>query len=146
MNIAFYIETLNNNEKNIQIYECLNECIKNNKINDASLFFNNVGKVDLKFNFGIFNSTDIWNYTGLLIATSLDNVIFSSKIINKFKLLYLYNGHDNLFKLIDVVNNCYTICSTKEDSDEIYRLTGKRIKNINKLNLESILEVIKNVK
>ena len=91
----------------------------------------------------MFNSTDIWAFTGVLIATTLENVIRAAKVVNKFKLIYLYNGEEkNLLMLMDIMNVVPVFVTNSQDSDEIYRLTGKKPTNISKLSIKNILGVI----
>ena len=58
----------------------------------------------------------------------------------------MYSGHNNLFKLIDVINNFPAFTSSKEYNKELHRITGKIVKNIDSLDINSILEVTKNAR
>lgn len=143
MNIAFYIDSLGQNEQNQEIFNLMNEAVENDLVSDASLFYNNISFNPYDSKFGIFNSTDIWNYTGTLIATTINNAIFSSKIVNKFKLAYLYKKESNVFGLIEVMNSCPVITTNKEDYNEVYRLTGKKPLKLKKLEVKKMIEVVK---
>ena len=85
MNIGFYVDSVAATPQNGIIFEVLNEAVENNDVTDASLFYNDIDYNPIKPQFGMFNSTDLWSFTGLLIATSLDNVIKSARVFNKFK-------------------------------------------------------------
>lgn len=143
MNIAFYIDNIGQSEQNEKIFECMNEAVEYDLVSDASLFYNNISYNPYDSKFGIFNSTDIWNYTGLLIATTINNVNFAHKIVNKFKLAYLYQKDSNILGLIDTINKLPVITIDEDSQKEIYRLTGKKPIRLNKLNIKNIIEVLK---
>lgn len=144
MNIAFYVDNLGQSEQNEQIFNAMNEAVENDLVSDASLFYNSVNFNPYSSKFGIFNSTDIWNYTGLLIATTINNAIFASKIPNKFKLVYLYKKDPNVLGLIEVRNTCQVLAADKDDYNEIYRLTGKKGVKLKEFKINKIIEAIKN--
>jgi len=129
MSIAFYIQELNNSQSNLDIYNCLNDAALNNKTNDASLFINNINFMDKPVKFGIFNSTELWNYTGLLVTNSVNNAFFVNKVVNKFKHIFHVQGskEPNLMALIEVVNTTPSFVSTPEQQQEVKRLTGKTL-------------------
>lgn len=140
MSIAFYTQELNNNENNIKIYECLNDAIIHNKTNDASLFINNINFMDKPTKFGVFNSTELWNYTGLLITTNLNNAYFVKNIVNKFKhVFYVDIKESNLMGLIDIINTTPSFTCSEDHQKEIKRLTGKTIPVLN-LDATQIIE------
>ncbi len=143
MNVGFYVDSVAATPQNGEIFEALNEAVDNKDITDASVFFNDIDYNPIKPKFGMFNSTDIWAFTGVLIATTLENVIRAAKVVNKFKLIYLYNGEEkNLLMLMDIMNVVPVFVTNSQDSDEIYRLTGKKPTNISKLSIKNILGVI----
>lgn len=142
MNLAFYVQDTSENDLNNNIYECLNEGVNNKHVSDASIFYNNPAYNGKKTSFGMFNATDIWAYTGILISTTLQNTDYANKIVNKFKLHYLYSkGEKNLFGLIDISNQIPVCVSNEEDGKEFYRLTGKKPKMIN-FKAKDILELL----
>lgn len=128
MSIAFYVQELNNSDINKKIYNCLNDAVEHRKVNDASLFINNVNFTDNKIKFGIFNSTELWNYTGLLITTNLANAMFVKRVVNKFKhIYYAGNKEKNLMGFISIINTTLAFVSTEEQQKEVKRLTGKTL-------------------
>jgi len=142
MNIGFYINTVGATDQNGEIFNALSDAINNDDITDASVFYNDIDYNPIKPKFGLFNATELWAFTGILIATTLENVMRASKVVNKFKLLYLHdNKEKNLFMLLDIVNNTPVIVRNEKDSNEIYRLTGKKPEIVPKLSIKKILEV-----
>jgi hypothetical protein len=143
MNLGFYIDGINGSAFNMKIFETLNNAVKNNKIKDVSLFFNNTGHNPMPTNFGQFNATEIWYFTGTLIATTIQNVLFAKKIVNKFKLMYLFSQEDkNLIGLLKISKQVPILTTSQEDYDYVYRVTGNEPKLIENLNVENILKVL----
>jgi hypothetical protein len=139
MNIAFYANDMNS-DKSEQIFNCLNETLKNEQISDASLFFNNPGPINQKTDFGIFNATELWAYTGVLINTTIQCALYSLGVVNKFKPAYLFSKDRDIMGLINIINKMPVLVTNKEDEQEVYRLTGKKPKLV-ELKAESLIEV-----
>lgn len=139
--IAFYVDSLAESELNTKIFNFLNQATNNPNINDVSLFYNNINFNSNIAKFGIFNSTDLWNYTGLLVATTVDNVNFAKKIANKFKLVYLFTKQKFNIHLMDIIKDVEVIVSSEEDQKEFFRLTGKSSKLIS-FDSDNFLEVL----
>lgn len=140
MSIAFYTQELNNSESNLKIYECLNDAVIYNKVNDASLFINNINFMDKPTKFGVFNSTELWNYTGWLITTNINNAFFVKNVVNKFKHIFCADSKEtNLMGLIEIINTTPSFTSNEDQQKEIKRVTGKIIPVI-KLDATQIIE------
>ena len=142
MNVGFYVDSVGATPENGEIFDALNQAVDNHEVSDASVFYNDIDYNPVKPKFGLFNATDLWSFTGLLIATSLENVIRASKVVNKFKMLYLYNkGNKNLLMLLDICQSVPIVTTSPEDSKEIYRLTGKKPITVPKLSVNELLKV-----
>lgn len=140
MNIAFYVDTISNDDQGKQIFTCLNEAVKNETVSDASLFFNNPGPSPEASRFGLFNSTELWAYTGLLINTNLQAAFYSLGVVNKFKPVYLYNKQErDVMNFISLTSKMPVIVTNKEDEQEAFRVTGKRPKLVS-LTADSLRE------
>lgn len=128
MKLSFYIENTNSDPKNLEIYNFLNKVVENNKVTDACLFFNNIDYMPVQPKFGIFNSHDMWHYTGDLITTSIENTMRAANTVNKFNIYYLYDkSQKNLVGLMNSLNlKVKVITTTQEDQQEYYRLTGEK--------------------
>lgn len=128
MNIAFYIQELNDSEENQKIYDCLNFGIEKNEVTDASVFANNINYTASHLQFGVFSSTELWNYTGLLITNTLNNAVFASRVVNKFKHVFMASTKEkNLMSLIAVVNFVPSFVCDEKEQKEIKRVTGKTL-------------------
>ena len=142
MNLGFYVENNGGSPENTEIYNFLNEQIKESNLKDASVFFNSVNFNPVQTKFGMFDGADVWNFTGTLIATSLDNAVKAKKVVNKSKVAYLYNGQkQNVFQLTGVANMMPVIVRDEAAAAEFRRVTGKEPVLMEKLNVDKIREI-----
>ena len=144
MNIGFYINSTNVNPPNDAIFKALNEAVSNKEVTDASVFYNDIDFNPIETKFGMFNSTELWAFTGVLVATSVANVVRSLKIVNKLRPIYLYHqgdeGNKDLIGLLHITNQVKIITRSEQDNKEVYRLTGKETTIIPDLNISKIFE------
>lgn len=142
MNIGFYVDSLEGTPETIELYKSLNKLVENKAVDDVSLFYNKVNFNPEQPKFGIFNSTETWCFTGTLIATTIENVKRVQSVVNKAKVVYLYDKRDrNVFDLISLSDDIPVIAKTKEDAEYIYRVSGKPVRSV-AASVEEILEVI----
>lgn len=127
-NVGFYIKKIDSSERNVNVFNALNSALLDNDVRDASVFFNDVEHNPVTPRFGLFNSADIWAFTGILFSHSLENSLTAKGIVNKFKLFHVFNSSEdkNLMNLIVVSNDVDVVTCNEEDSKEYYRLTGKK--------------------
>tara|TARA_R100000742_G_C4273704_1_gene93360 strand:- start:820 stop:1257 length:438 start_codon:yes stop_codon:yes gene_type:complete len=128
MNIAYYINQINQEEKTTELFNKMNEDLENGAIDNGSVFYKEVGPSAVQPKFGMFNSTEIWHFTGTLIATTMETFLDAIKAINKYSLAYLFYGdvkHD-VFALIGISKSTKILTTTEDDQKEVYRLTGKK--------------------
>jgi hypothetical protein len=148
MNLGVYVKSLAISEEIGHAIDNINEGIEKGLLNDASIFYDDVGPNHLQMKCGCFNSADIWNFTGHLIVTSAKQASSVINIVNKFKLMYYYkwNNEDDMMNIIGVVNHplVKTICRSDEDAVELYRITGsKPAAVVDNFKLSDVLEAIK---
>ena len=128
MNIAYYINQINQEEKTTELFNKMNEDLENGAIDNGSVFYKEIGPSSIQPKFGMFNSTDIWHFTGTLIATSMETFLDAIKAVNKYSLAYLFYGDVNhdVFALIGISKSTKILTTTEDDQKEVYRLTGKK--------------------
>ena len=144
MNIGFYIDSLKGEQETVDLYQSLNRLTENDEVSDVSLFYNAADFNPEQPKFGLFNSTEIWCFTGALIATTLANASVANNVINKFKLYYLYNKADkDIFQLISLPKTVPILAKTEEDAQYIFRVSGKPVHSIVN-NVEEIIGAVKN--
>jgi hypothetical protein len=142
MNIGFYVDSLEGTPETIELYKSLNKLVENKTVDDVSLFYNKVNFNPEQPKFGVFNSTETWCFTGTLIVTRIENVKKVQSVVNKAKVVYLYDKRDrNVFDLISLSGDIPVIAKTKEDAEYIYRVSGKPVRSV-AASVEEILEVI----
>ena len=146
MNLAFYVDKTDNNDFNVAMFNMLNEATTKYKSGDFSVFYNDMDYNPVQTRFGMFNATELWAFTGTLVSTSTVNTVKALNVVNKFKLIHMYNDKENnsLFDLITLLSDERVTIMTKDNKDtkKIHRLTGKTPKQINSFCVEEILEVI----
>jgi hypothetical protein len=146
MNLAFYIDKLDSTEFNMQLFQLLNEAVAEYKDSTFSIFYNNLDHVGMATNFAMFNATELWSFTGVLICVSMENTAKALKVINKFKLLHMYDDDKkhNIFDILSLMNNeeITVIAKDEKDAKELYRVTGVKPKQLEGFSVEKILEVI----
>jgi len=143
MNIGFYVDTLGDKSATNVAYSTLNRWVEKDLCANASLFYTDIGWNPVTPKFALFNSTDIWNFTGNLILTSIPAITSVEKAINKFKSLFLYNNQSekNLMAFIHVSNTTPIVVQSKEDFDYIKRITGKEPHLIEELTPEKLKDI-----
>ena len=139
MKLSFYVENTNSTPLNMEIYTALNKLKENNAVEDATLFFNNIDFIPVSPKFGLFDSADLWYYTGTVVTTSLDNLMRAASSVNKFKIIHLYDSLQKDLHKVLLSTNHKVITKTEEDQKEYYRLTGVKPDLVE--NLEQLVEI-----
>lgn len=134
MNLGIYINSLGDTGQMKYISECINSGIQNKQLIDASIFYNDVAYNPFDIQCGMFNSTDLWSFSGVLLTTSLSCCASASSIVNNIKLYYYYGWEKevNILELIQVLKdgNISVICNGENAAKEFYRITGDKPKFI----------------
>lgn len=131
MNIGIYIQNLNDHTQLKEIEESINYVIDNRIYDDASIFYENIGYNPFSIKCGLFNSTDMWNFSGKLVSTSINTSMSALKIVNDIDLYHYYGFEQktNPLSLIYLSNSGIKFVSRDEQSTEdLYRKT--RIKSL----------------
>ena len=142
MNLGFYIDSPSQKGAD-EIYKSMNNWIEEGSIDNGNVFYNDIGFNKTQPKFGLFNSTDIWQFTGNLIITSYNAASSIGNVINKFKSAFLYTKQQekNIMQIIHIFNTLPFIVSNKEDYDYIKRITGKEPTLMESMDLDKIKEV-----
>lgn len=128
MNIGIYIDSLTDSRHIESIANFVNATIDKNKIiKDMSIFYDDVGYVPFDIKCGIFNSVDMWNFSGHLITTSISTMNKAINIVNNIDLYY-YFGWEKTYKVMDLLmildHNPKIICRDENNAKDFYRVTG----------------------
>ena len=146
MNLGVYMHTAEMGEDLQYALQSINSGLDSGQLKDASIFYDTMGRNPLPSKCGWFNSTELWNFTGDLITTSIATALTASNIVNKFRMIFYYSRHNkDLMGLIKVVKDPSTkvICREEEDERELTRLTGiKPAGRVDKFNLDQIIQAV----
>src|SRR6056300_511141 len=128
MNLGIYVKSMKDEEILKLCTNEIEEAIDNNLVDDASIFYDAIGFCPIHFPCGVFNSTDIWNFSGKIVTFSLECLVNLKNIVNNFDVYYCFGfeNTDNVLKLIANASNVRTITKSEEDTKEFYRLTGNK--------------------
>ena len=146
MNLGVYIPHFTKNEAVIDMSKMLNAAVKEDKVSDACVFYDSIGPTHLQMEYALFNSADLWNFTGNLVTTTVETTSKALNVGNKFSIFFYYGfeGDKDVLGLITISNNpnVEVICRSEEDKQEFFRLTGKEPKRVvDNFNID-ILEAI----
>lgn len=145
MNLGVYVPSLGDHDLLREINHAISHNIKNHKLSDASIFYDNVAFQPFNFNCGLFNSTDLWNFNGKLITTSLATCVTTTKIVNKIDIFYYYGFEKNVgpLQLIFLQKEGVKFIARSQDSyDDLYRKTANSAINIS-YNFTELLDNIR---
>jgi hypothetical protein len=142
MNIGYYTSSLGQTELNLRMFDFLNKAIENNEIDNGSVFYEDIAYNPLNMKVGLFNSTDIWYFTGTLLVSGYRQVETIKKVINKFDACYVYDGdRSNLLALISVCQGMKVITTSEEDFNYVKRVCGKDTFLVEEFTVEKIREI-----
>lgn len=128
MNLGIYVSSMAD-ETFTQAATEIRRGLDNRLITDASIFYDTVAPCKTEVPCGLFNSTDLWNFSGTLVTLSVEAAVMACKTVNKSNIIFGYGwGAKNTFAILNLVykHNVKTICKTEELVEDFYRLTGQR--------------------
>lgn len=128
INLGFYVDDLSDQEVIHMISKEINRARLGDKIVDASIFYNDIGPVNIPVNAGMFNSTDIWNFKGSLIVFSLAALHKALSYVNKINIYYCFGWKD--FDVLDLLScmdndNISVVAKDEESKKNFFRVTNK---------------------
>lgn len=143
MNLGIYLDSQKQTDQTNQIYNTLNNFVETNQVDNASLFYNDIDYNPITPKFGMFNSTDLWYFTGTLLVTTVKNALSLRKIINKFKPYFLYSQEKNtVLEIIEIGKKMPIIAYSDDDAKYIKRISGYDAKVLRDGKIENLVEVL----
>jgi hypothetical protein len=127
MNLGIYLSSISDQDQIKDISECINNGLKTGLLKDASVFFDNISHNEYPINCGVFNSSELWNFSGTLVTTSLSTTISALRIVNNIDLYYYYGWETGIspLSLIYMAKQKIKIaCRSPESEKDFYRKTG----------------------
>ena len=143
LNLGIYLESLDSPLMPF-VSEEINRAKSKNRLKDVSIFYDDIGPVNLSVNAGFFNATDLWNFTGDLLVFTLPSLEKSIKYINNYKQYYCFGWENyNVLRMIELLSLDNTPAIAKDEYcyKNFYRITGKNPINTNE-NLVGIVDTI----
>jgi hypothetical protein len=129
MNLGIYTKTLADSEQLEKLSQYINNSADSNRWSDISLFYDDIGFNPFQIKCGMFNSTDLWNFKGKLIVSSLESVIKATNIVNHIEIYYYYGWEKRpaiLDTLLVLNSNTKIVCRNDADASFVYRTTGQK--------------------
>jgi len=131
MNIGLYIDSLGD-EKAIKIFiDTIEQGFLSNKLDDASIFYDSVSFTPFNFPCGLFNSTELWNFSGKLLVFSLESLRNAVKIVNNIEIYYVFGFEEsiNILAMLDLIwsNEISVITKNNLGMLNFYRISGKKV-------------------
>lgn len=144
MNIGVYVESITDEDIVGYAIESIEIGFNTNQIDDATIFYDSVGFTPFFFPCGLFNSTELWNFSGTLITFSLNSLKSALSIVNNIDIYYCYGWEEktNVLSLLDTLSkhpNVKLISKNGEFAKNLFRITGKKSKSIDTHSLLKIL-------
>lgn len=132
MNIGLYIDSLGD-EKAIKIFiDTIEQGFLSNKLDDASIFYDSVSFTPFNFPCGVFNSTELWNFSGKLLVFSLESLRNAINIVNNIEIYYVFGFEEsiNILAMLDLISSNEISVITKNNFGilNFYRISGKKVK------------------
>jgi hypothetical protein len=130
MNLGVYLPILQEEIVGLVLKE-VKKGLDSGKLTDASIFYDDAGPIPHTNVCGMFNSVDLWRFTGSLVTFSAASMARANAATNKFKTIYCHGIMQ--YELLDLLSTLKTkrcIAITKEAEADFVRVTGKRISRV----------------
>jgi len=143
MNLGIYVPSLGPTDLNNVLFTKLNQYVDENTFDDISLFYDDINFCPIEAKFGLFNTHNLWNFTGTLFCFSLDIVPKLQNTVNKFKTVLIYDNRKNIFNILKAMEN-YDVMAVNEDHAKyLGRVTGKKVNILESFDFSKAAELAK---
>lgn len=130
MNLGIYLPVLQKEILEMILSE-IKRGLDSGKLNDASIFYDDAGPIPNVNVCGMFNSVDLWRFTGSLVTFNAGSMARANAATNKFKTIYCHGlVQYELLDLLSTLKTRHCIAITKEAEADFVRVTGKRISRV----------------
>lgn len=130
MNLGVYIPAI---EKTVlqHLVSDIKSAFDNKLIKDASIFYDDVGPMEIHNVCGMFHSTDIWKFTGELVVFHPDSIKKAEAAGNNFNITYCHGlTTSSVLSLLSSLNGYNCIAMSEESQQDLVRLTGRDAKGL----------------
>jgi hypothetical protein len=132
----------------------VNQLVTNNVLYDATIFYEQLAMPCTKPACSVMDINEIWSFNGVLISTTIDNTIISSKAVNAAKkffyvwdLEWLRNKTDYIYNIQAYrANNIQLIARSIDHAKAIENYCNQRVSIVlPHFNLDTLSQVINKV-
>ena len=88
MNIGVIVEDLGMSQLSYSVINNINSACEHNSENDYVIFYENMSNPILPANCAIMNSSELWSFEGVVIATTASSAMFALDAVNKTKKFF----------------------------------------------------------
>jgi len=126
MNLGIYLQSLADHAQLKNISEAINNNI-GKSLEDASIFYDTIAYNPFNIRCGIFNSTELWSFSGKLISTSLSTTLTSLKVINNIDIYYYYGFEEKIspLSLFFLLKNDIRVIARSNESEQDFKRKTK---------------------
>jgi len=127
MNLGVYLPILQKDILNAVLAE-IKQGLDGGKLRDASIFYDDVGPVDIHNVCGMFNAADLWRFEGTLVTFTPDSMLKAGAASNKFKTVYCHGlVQYDVLQLLSGLKAKHYLALSKEAESDFTRVTGKPV-------------------
>ena len=127
MNLGVYLPLLQKDILSVILAE-IKSGLDSGKLRDASIFYDDVGPIEPHNVCGMFNSVELWKFTGKLVTFSPDSMMKANAVSNKFKTIYCHGlVQYDVLSLLASLKTPHCIAITPDAEKDFKRVTGKAI-------------------
>ena len=137
MNLGVYIPQLGPNELNNNLFTVLNSYVEQGTFEDVSLFYDDINFCPIDPKFGIFNTHNLWNFTGTLFCFGMDVIPKIDKTVNKFKTVVVYDDRKNILNILKAMEKYNVVATDETQCEYLARVTGKEVSMLNNFDFEN---------
>jgi hypothetical protein len=130
MNLGIYLPILQKEILSVILAE-IKDGLDSGKLKDASIFYDDVGPIEPHNVCGMFNSVELWKFTGKLVTFSPDSMMKANSVSNKFKTIYCHGLMQyDVLSLLAALKTKHCIAITEDAKRDFKRVTGKPIAGV----------------
>jgi len=128
INFGIYMNSLGDPTLSKNIFTEISRGLKENLIEDASIFYDQIGHLEDTPPCGLFHSSDLWNFEGHLMVLSISSALRVLNIANHIQIILGYGwGEKNTLATLKILEdkNVHTLCYSEDLANDFYRISGR---------------------
>jgi len=129
INLGVYMNSLGDPTLSKDIFTEIGRGLNENLIEDASIFYDQIGHLEDPAPCGLFHSSDLWNFEGHLLILSISSALRIVNIANHIQIILGYGwGQKNTLATLKILEDkkVNTICHSESLANDFYRISGRQ--------------------